>query len=63
MTTINSIRNTSTTSELSAIVEAYITSIGETEKACGESYGETAGRLGGDAVLEAAETRWFELGA
>ena len=61
--TTNKIRSAANTNELSAAVEAYLASIGETENARGESYGETAARLGGDAVLEAAETRWFELGA
>lgn len=63
MTTISQIRHATNTNELSAVVEAYIASIGETENARGESYGETAARIGGDEILEAAESRWFDLGA
>lgn len=63
MTTISQIRNAANTNELSDIVEAYIASIGETENARGESYGETAARIGGDEILDAAESRWFDLGA
>ena len=63
MTTISQIRNAANTNELSSIVEAYLAGIGETENARGESYAETAARLGGDEILEAAESRWFELGA
>ena len=63
MTTISQIRKATNTNELSAVVEAYIASIGETENARGEIYGETAARIGGDEILEAAESRWFDLGA
>ena len=63
MTTISQIRNATNTNELSVLGEAYIASIGETENAIGESYAETSARLGGDPILEAAEQRWFDLGA
>lgn len=62
MNTIQQINAAQGTNELSAIVERYVESIGQTENARGESYAETAARLGGDAVLERAEARWFELG-
>lgn len=47
--------------ELGDVVEAYLASIGEAERARGETCAETAARLGGDAVLTAAERRWWEL--
>lgn len=59
---IDAIRSTTNTNDLAAIVDAYLASIGETERARGESYGETAERLGGDKILDAAEARWFGLG-
>lgn len=63
MTTIQQINAATNTAELAAVVERYLASIGESERARGESYRETAVRLGGNAVLERAEARWFELGA
>lgn len=60
-TYINAIQNAATTTELGDIVEAYLAEIGEVENARGESYAETAARLGGNAVLEAAEARWLEI--
>jgi len=61
MTYINAIKNATTTNELDAIVEAYLAEIGESENARGETYAETADRLGGNEILEAAEARWFEI--
>lgn len=60
---IRAIDESTSTAQLSAVVESYLASIGQTEQARGESYGETAVRLGGDNVLERAEARWYELGA
>lgn len=43
--------------------ETYLADIGEKERAeaLGETWGETAARVGGDAVLEAAERRWRQF--
>jgi hypothetical protein len=60
---IQAVAESANTAQLSAVVESYLASLGQTEQARGESYGETAARLGGDDVLERAEARWFELGA
>lgn len=61
MNIIQQINAAQTTTELDQIVEEYLKEIGETEAARGESYAETAARLGGNAVLERAEARWFEI--
>lgn len=63
MSIIKQIRETKTQAELSNIVESYLRNVGEYDRSRGESYAETAGRLGGDAeaVLMAAECRWFDL--
>lgn len=55
------IREATTSTELDIIVDAYLEEIGEVENARGETYAETAARLGGDEILEAAEARWFEI--
>lgn len=55
------IREATTSTELDIIVDAYLEEIGEVENARDETYAETAARLGGDEILEAAETRWFEI--
>ena len=59
--TNHDIRTSVNTNELSDIVEQYLADIGETERARGETFAETAARLGGDALLLCAERRWFEL--
>lgn len=43
--------------------ETYLAEIGELERAelLGETWGETAARLGGDKVLETAEQRWRQF--
>lgn len=61
MTYINAIKAAGNHIELDNIVEAYLAEIGEAENARGESYAETAARLGGNEILEAAEARWFEI--
>jgi len=61
MSIIEKINAATNTNELSAAVEAYLASIGQDELARGESYGETAARLGGNDILERAEARWFEI--
>lgn len=61
MNYLSAIKNAATTTELNAIVDAYLSEIGEYETSCGETYGESAYRLGGDKILEAAEARWFEI--
>lgn len=58
---IHAINAATTHVELYNVVEAYLTEIGETERARGETCAETAARLGGDDVLTAAEKRWWEL--
>lgn len=58
---LSAIQNATTTNELDAIVSAHLAEIGEAENARGETYAETAARLGGDEILEAAEDRWFEI--
>jgi len=61
MNYIDAIKRATTTNELADIVEAYLAEIGEYENVLGETYAETAARLGGDKILEAAEARWFEI--
>lgn len=58
---IEKINTAATHVELDDAVMAYLAKIGEAERARGETYAETAARLGGDAVLTAAERRWWEL--
>ena len=58
---IKEILSAKNTIELDELVDEYLESIGQQENAIGESYGETAARLGGDCVLEAAERRWFTV--
>lgn len=55
------IKEAATSTELDIIVEEYLAEIGEADRARDETYAETAARLGGDEILEAAETRWFEI--
>lgn len=55
------IKEATTTTELDIIVDEYLADIGEAENARDETYAETAYRLGGDKILEAAEARWFEI--
>jgi len=55
------IKEATTSTELDIIVDTYLEEIGEVESSRGETYAETAARLGGDEILEAAETRWFEI--
>jgi len=57
----NDVVNAQTVLALVEVVDAYLASIGELERSRGETYAETSFRLGGNAVLEMAETRWFEL--
>jgi hypothetical protein len=58
---LEAIQGATTHTELDAIVDAYLAEIGQSEQARGESYAETAARLGGDDILDAAERRWFEV--
>lgn len=58
---IEKINAATTHVELYDVVEAYLAEIGEAERALGETYAETAARLGGDKLLAAAERRWWEL--
>lgn len=46
--------------ELSEIVESYLAEIGQDLESIGETFEETAERLGDD-VMEAAATRWWTL--
>ena len=61
MNTIDRINTANNTNDVSEITERYLRSIGEHDNATGESYRETADRLGGDEVLDAADARWMEL--
>lgn len=61
MTYINAIKAAGNHIELDNIVEAYLAEIGEADRARGETYAETADRLGGNEILKAAEARWFEI--
>jgi len=58
---VHAINAATTHVELDGVVKTYLAEIGETERARGETYAETCGRLGGDKVLAAAERRWWEL--
>ena len=58
---IRAINNAFDTSELSETVDIYLDKIGQLGLADGETWAETATRLGGDPVLELAEKRWFEV--
>jgi hypothetical protein len=61
---LEAVLSATTHSELDAIIDAYLAEIGDdSERAKGESYAETAARLGGDDILRAAESRWFEIEA
>jgi N-acyl-L-homoserine lactone synthetase len=60
---LDKISAASNTNELAEIVDEYLASVGETDNARGESYLETANRMGGNKILRAAECKWFELGA
>ena len=60
MSIINQISSANNQSELSGIVESYLDSIGQTELARGETFEETAERLG-DEIMEYAARRWWEL--
>ena len=62
-TLIDQIEQAADSSELYDLVEQYLRDIGQYEQARGESYAETANRLGGDEALETAEERWFALGS
>lgn len=63
MTSFEQINAAATTVELSAVVEQYLASIGQAEQSRGETYAETAARLGGAEakILEYAENRWHAL--
>lgn len=61
MSHLNAIKAAGNHIELDNIVSAYLAEIGEAENARGETYAETADRLGGNEILEAAEARWFEI--
>jgi len=61
MTVLNQIQQAASIGELASVVIHYLYEIGETEEAHGETYGQTAQRLGGNAVLEAAEARRLDM--
>lgn len=61
MITAEQIQNTEALFELWTLVDSHLHAIGEYDRSRGESFAETAGRIGGDRVLEAAEKRWFEF--
>ena len=58
---IQKINGCNTTIYLEKIVSDYLMAILEVDNACGETYPETAQRLGGDKVLELANAKLHEL--
>jgi len=64
---MEAIKNCTSTTELGDLVEAKLEKYNQKSKARGESYAETAERLGKAHpiydFLMAADDKWFELGA
>lgn len=61
MVSIHQIKESESQDELDHLVTQYLIDLGQLDQSLGESYAETASRLGGDSLLEAADVRWFQL--